>query len=79
MLYYNNNFHLFVIISTILYYFLIKKSRSKIDSNFLFLLNVIYLPVILYIFAYVYSNTKFFRLTDDLSSEVSMYPSSVDI
>lgn len=82
MLLNNNNFHLFVIISSVIYYFLIKKYRSNVKSNFLFLLNILYVPVVLYIFAYIHSTTKFFnqfKITDDFSSNLSMYPSSVDL
>lgn len=78
MLLNNNNFHLFVIITSLLHYFFMKRYRLQ-KSNFLFFLNIIYLPFVLYTFAYINSTTNFFKLTGDVSSDLSMYPSSIDV
>ena len=98
MLLYNNNFHLYVIFVTVIYYFLIKKYRSNPKSRWMFILNIIYIPAILYVIAYLLTNTNFIQTINSENirnirsnittkipydigdiSDISIYPSSVDI
>lgn len=87
MLLYNNNFHLYVIFVTVIYYFLIKKYSSNPKNKWIYMLNIIYIPAILYALAYLLTNTNLIQTltTENIKkipydmSNISIYPSSVDI
>lgn len=84
------NFHLFVIFVTVIYYFIQKKNKLK--SNMAILLNVSYIPIVLYTLAYLLKYTSVFNSsiqnnnikmpepTSLFKGNVNhVYPSSVDI
>lgn len=83
------NFHLFVIFVTVIYYFIQKKNKLK--SNMAIILNVSYIPIVLYTLAYLLTYTSVFNSSIQNNIKISeptslfksnvnhVYPSSVDI
>ena len=73
----NNNFHIFVILVSIIYYFLLRKYYKDFKQSNVFFL-ILYIFVIFYLFAYLSSYTNIFN---EKISEIPelFYPSSIDI
>lgn len=79
------NFHLFVFISTIIYYFVLKLYKNSIESSENSknkrLIFVLFIPIILYITFYIYYKEQSIHIEPSISSHSKIlsntYPASL--